>query len=46
VAAAAAAGADVLVAGTALYRHPGGLAAAVADLRERASRAMTHASAG
>jgi ribulose-phosphate 3-epimerase len=30
------AGADVLVAGTALYRHPGGVAAAVADLRAAA----------
>ena len=30
---AAAAGADVLVAGSALYRHPGGLGAAVAELR-------------
>jgi ribulose-phosphate 3-epimerase len=33
---AAAAGANVLVAGTALYRHPGGLRAAVDDLRARA----------
>jgi len=30
---AAAAGANVLVAGSALYRHPGGLGAAVAELR-------------
>jgi ribulose-phosphate 3-epimerase len=40
IAAAAAAGADVLVAGSALYRHPGGLEAAVSELRERAERAM------
>jgi ribulose-phosphate 3-epimerase len=33
VAGAAAAGANVLVAGSALYRHPGGLGAAVAELR-------------
>jgi ribulose-phosphate 3-epimerase len=40
VARAAAAGADVLVSGSALYRHPDGLAAAVAELRERAERAL------
>jgi len=43
VARAAAAGADVLVSGSALYRHPDGLAAAVAVLRERAARAMAGA---
>jgi ribulose-phosphate 3-epimerase len=43
VARAAAAGADVLVSGSALYRHPDGLATAVADLRERAARAMAEA---
>jgi ribulose-phosphate 3-epimerase len=37
VAAAAAAGANVLVAGSALYRDPEGLAHAVDDLRSRAS---------
>jgi ribulose-phosphate 3-epimerase len=39
VAGAAAAGANVLVAGTALFRFPGGLAAGVADLRARAEAA-------
>ncbi len=39
VARAAAAGADVLVAGSALYRHPGGLRAAVSELRQRAELA-------
>ena len=39
VAAAAAAGANVLVAGSALYRDPEGLAHAVADLRARAEAA-------
>ncbi len=39
VAAAAAAGANVLVAGSALYRDPEGLAHAVADLRSRAEAA-------
>ncbi len=37
VGSAAAAGANVLVAGSALYRDPQGLAHAVADLRERAT---------
>jgi ribulose-phosphate 3-epimerase len=36
VAGAAAAGANVLVAGSALFRDPAGLEHAVADLRERA----------
>jgi ribulose-phosphate 3-epimerase len=40
VAAAAGAGANVLVAGSALYRDPDGLAHAVADLRERAEAAF------
>lgn len=39
VGAAAAAGANVLVAGSALYRDPDGLAHAVTDLRERAEAA-------
>jgi ribulose-phosphate 3-epimerase len=34
---AASAGANVFVAGTALYRHPGGLAEAVTELRARAA---------
>jgi ribulose-phosphate 3-epimerase len=38
---AAAAGANVLVAGSALYRDPEGLEHAVRDLRERATRAAT-----
>jgi len=38
VAGAAAAGANVLVAGSALYRDPDGLRHAVSDLRERAER--------
>jgi ribulose-phosphate 3-epimerase len=37
---AAAAGANILVAGSALYRDPAGLAHAVADLRARAERAF------
>jgi len=41
VAAAAAAGANVLVAGSALYRDPLGLAHAVTDLRARAIAAVT-----
>jgi ribulose-phosphate 3-epimerase len=41
VAAAAAAGANVLVAGSALYRDPLGLAHAVTDLRTRATAAFT-----
>jgi ribulose-phosphate 3-epimerase len=40
VAGAAAAGANVLVAGTSLYRDPVGLAHAVADLRARAQAAV------
>ncbi len=40
VAGAAAAGANVLVAGSALFRDPTGLAHAVADLRERAAAAL------
>jgi len=40
VAGAAAAGANVLVAGSALYRDPQGLAHAVADLRRRATAAV------
>jgi ribulose-phosphate 3-epimerase len=39
VAGAVTAGANVLVAGSALYRDPGGLAHAVAELRERAAAA-------
>ncbi|MEO1064680.1 MAG: ribulose-phosphate 3-epimerase [Actinomycetota bacterium] len=39
IAGAAAAGANVLVSGSALYRYEDGLAAGVADLRERAERA-------
>jgi ribulose-phosphate 3-epimerase len=41
IAAAAAAGANILVAGSALYRDPKGLAHAVADLRARAEAAFT-----
>jgi ribulose-phosphate 3-epimerase len=41
IAAAAAAGADVFVAGTALFRHPGGLTEAVKDLRSRAVAARS-----
>lgn len=37
---AAAAGANVLVAGTALFSHPDGMAAAVAELRKRAEAAF------
>ncbi|MGI8758998.1 MAG: ribulose-phosphate 3-epimerase [Acidimicrobiales bacterium] len=40
VAGAAAAGANILVAGSALYRDPDGLEHAVADLRERAEAAF------
>jgi ribulose-phosphate 3-epimerase len=40
IAGAAAAGANVLVAGSALYRDPEGLAHAVADLRSRAEAAV------
>jgi ribulose-phosphate 3-epimerase len=39
IAAAARAGADVFCTGSALYRHPGGLAAAVTELRECAEEA-------
>jgi ribulose-phosphate 3-epimerase len=41
VAGAAAAGANVLVAGSALYRDPEGLAHAVAELRSRAESARS-----
>ena len=41
VAGAAAAGANVLVAGTALYQDPEGLAHAVKDLRSRAEAVVT-----
>ncbi|MGI9645417.1 MAG: ribulose-phosphate 3-epimerase [Ilumatobacteraceae bacterium] len=41
IAGAAAAGANVLVAGSALYRDPEGLAHAVADLRSRAQAAVS-----
>ncbi|HET9443820.1 MAG TPA: ribulose-phosphate 3-epimerase [Acidimicrobiales bacterium] len=44
VAGAAAAGARVLVAGSALYKHEGGLKAAVTDLRQRAEAAIGHSS--
>lgn len=43
IAGAAAAGANVLVAGSALYRDPDGLAHAVADLRQRAEAARARA---
>jgi ribulose-phosphate 3-epimerase len=43
---AAAAGADVLVAGTSLFRDPDGLAHAVKELREVASAAAPPLSAG
>jgi ribulose-phosphate 3-epimerase len=39
VAGAAGAGANLLIAGSALYRHPDGLAAAVAELRQLATEA-------
>ena len=42
IAGAAAAGANVLVAGSALYRDPEGLAHAVSDLRARATAAYPH----
>ena len=38
---AARAGANVFVTGTALYRHPEGLAAAVSELRGKAEAAFT-----
>jgi ribulose-phosphate 3-epimerase len=43
VAGAASAGANVLVAGSALFRHPDGLAAAVSELRDLATAAATPA---
>jgi ribulose-phosphate 3-epimerase len=43
VAGAAAAGARILVAGSGLYKHEGGLGAAVADLRARAEQAVVAA---
>jgi ribulose-phosphate 3-epimerase len=43
VAGAAAAGANVLVAGTSLFRDPEGLEHAVADLRQRATAAWRSA---
>jgi ribulose-phosphate 3-epimerase len=45
VAGAAAAGANVLVAGSALFRDPEGLGHAVADLRRRAERAVASSAA-
>ena len=45
VAGAAAAGANVLVAGSALFKDPNGLAAAVADLRSRAEQARSSSAA-
>jgi ribulose-phosphate 3-epimerase len=39
IAGAASAGADVFCAGSALFKHPGGLSAAVTELRERAEEA-------
>ncbi len=38
VAGAVAAGANALVAGTSLFKHPAGVAAAVAELRARAQQ--------
>ncbi len=43
VSGAAAAGARALIAGSGLYKHPGGLAAAVADIRKRAEDAIATA---
>jgi ribulose-phosphate 3-epimerase len=43
IASAAGAGADTFVAGTGLYGHPDGLAAAVTDLRSRATAAQSAA---
>ncbi len=40
VAGAAVAGANLLIAGSALFKHPGGLAAAVSELREKATTAF------
>jgi len=45
IAGATAAGANVLVAGSSLYRDPQGLAHAVADLRSRAEAAQRGAAA-
>ncbi len=45
IAGAAAAGANVLIAGSALYRHPDGLTAAVAELRALAETARSDATA-
>ena len=46
VAGAAGAGANVFVAGSALYQHPGGLAAAVTELRAVAQAAYSGARDG
>ena len=46
VAGAAGAGANVFVAGSALYRHPGGLAAAVTELRAAAEAAAARLHGG
>ena len=40
VSGAAAAGANLLIAGSALFKHPGGLAAAVSELRDLANAAF------
>ncbi len=40
VAGAAGAGANLLIAGSALFKHPGGLATAVSELREKATSAF------
>ena len=40
VAGAAGAGANLLIAGSALFKHPGGLGAAVSELREKATAAF------
>ena len=40
VAGAAGAGANLLIAGSALFKHPGGLSAAVSELREKATAAF------
>jgi ribulose-phosphate 3-epimerase len=40
VSGAAASGANVLIAGSALYKHPGGLKAAVDELRTNATSAF------
>lgn len=41
VAGAASAGANLLIAGSALFKHPGGLRAAVTEIREKATAAFT-----